>query len=50
MASLDEDGSQDDSEADQGIRNLRHTLVKSVPGVTHDFIKKLSPFKEGWLT
>ena len=29
MASLDEDGSEDDSEADQSIRNLRHALEKT---------------------
>ena len=32
MASLDEDGSQDDSEADQGIRNLRHALGQTCTG------------------
>ena len=32
MASLDEDGSQDDSEADQGIRNLRHALEQTCTG------------------
>ena len=32
MASLDEDGSQDDSEADQGIRNMRHALQQTCTG------------------
>ena len=32
MASLEEDGSQDDSEADQGIRNLRHALEQTCTG------------------
>ena len=32
MASLDKDGSQDGSEADQGIRNLRHTLKQTCTG------------------
>ena len=32
MASLDQDSSQDDSEGDQGIRNLRHALEKTYTG------------------